>query len=89
MFRALSNIVTQRSDVYLAWFVLRGYSPDVIEQIQVDGSGSLAVEKAMNKPEFRAAYETRWLAVLDRSNVRTPLDRPEVLMLVELPSTSP
>jgi hypothetical protein len=89
MFRALSNIVTQRSDVYIAWFVLRGYSPDVIEQIPTDGNSSVDIENAMNLPEFRPAYETRWLAVLDRSNVRTPLDRPELLMLVELPNTSP
>ena len=47
------------------------------------------IEDAMNRPEFRPAYESRWLAVLDRSNVRQPDDRPEVLLLVELPKTSP
>ncbi|MBL0927176.1 MAG: hypothetical protein IBJ11_05925 [Phycisphaerales bacterium] len=79
VFRAISNIVSTRSDVFIAWFVLRGYDPEVIEGI----SGAAA--SAMNSPDFRPAYESRWLVVFDRSNIRRPTDRPRVLLQVEIP----
>lgn len=90
LFRAIANIVSTRSDVFMATFVLRGYDPDVIESIEIPGgSGSGGALQAMNDPLFRPAYESRWLVVFDRSNVRQPTDRPRVLLRMELPSAVP
>lgn len=94
LYRAVSNIVSSRSDVFVAWFVLRGYDPEQIEKIQVQGGNNPSdaqVRLAMNNAEtpFRPRYESRWLVVFDRSNVRKPTDRPRVLLKVELPSAVP
>ncbi|MFG0293989.1 MAG: hypothetical protein ACF8MJ_12665 [Phycisphaerales bacterium JB050] len=90
LFRSIANIVSTRSDVFMATFVLRGYDPDVIESIEVPGgTGGAAAIQAMNDPQFRPAYESRWLVVFDRSNVRQPTDRPRILLRMELPSAVP
>lgn len=89
LFRAVANIVSTRSDVFMATFVLRGYDPDIIESIEVPGNGEAAALQAMNDPLFRPAYESRWLVVFDRSNVRQPTDRPRLLLRMELPSAVP
>jgi len=91
VFRAVSNIATTRSDVFIAWFVLRGYDPEQIEQFRINGTTTADALIAMDDPKsnFRPAYESRWLAVLDRSNVTRPTDRPKIVMLVELPSATP
>lgn len=86
LFRAVANIVSTRSDVFMATFVIRGYDPDVIESIEIPGGNAI---DAMNDPAFRPAYESRWLVVFDRSNVRSPSDRPRVLLRMELPSAVP
>jgi hypothetical protein len=92
-FRALGNIVSSRSDVFVAWFVLRGYDPEAIERIEISGSNPSEAQaiNAMDDPanDFKPAYESRWLVVFDRSNVKTPTDRPRVLLQVELPSARP
>ncbi|MEM8834665.1 MAG: hypothetical protein AAGD00_02480 [Planctomycetota bacterium] len=82
IFRAISNVVSTRSDVYLAWFVLRGYDPRDVESVNLSGTGTA---DAMQDPFFEPAYESRWLVLYDRSNVRKPTDRPRVLMQVEVP----
>ncbi len=89
LFRSIANIVSTRSDVFMATFVLRGYDPDVIESIEVAGNNEAAAIQAMNDPLFRPAYESRWLVVFDRSNVRQPTDRPRILLRMELPSAVP
>lgn len=96
LFRAVSNIATTRSDIFTAWFVVRGYAPADIEAVRVDqGSGDSALSTyfngggAENRPALRPAFEQRWLAVFDRSNVRSPTDRPKVLLLTELPIDRP
>ncbi len=89
LYRAVSNIVTTRSDVFLAWFVIRGYEPAVIERIPINGSSVQERLNAMDDETFRPAYESRWLVVFDRSNVRRPTDRPNVLLQVELPRATP
>ena len=90
IFRSLANIVSTRSDVYLAWFVLRGYDPEVIESIKVASANNVNdANAAMDSADFRPAYESRWLVLLDRSNVKKPTDRPRILMKVELPSAKP
>lgn len=91
--RSIANIVTTRSDVYAAWFVLRGYDPDVIESINVTTPGGpvdlATARNAMNNPKFQPTVDTRWLVLFDRSNVKSPTDRPKVLLKVELPSNRP
>jgi len=85
-FRALANIVAARSDVFIVTYVLRGYDPDSIEQINVTSGSAL---DAMEDELFQPAYETRRLLILDRSEVNSPLDRPRIVFETELPSTSP
>jgi hypothetical protein len=89
LYRAVSNIVTTRSDVFLAWFVIRGYEPAVIERIPITGDTVQDRLRAMDDETLRPAYESRWLVVFDRSNVRRPTDRPNVLLQVELPRSTP
>ncbi len=99
IYRAISNIVSTRSDVYIAWFILRGYDPDIIEGITVDGGNSPTLQQAqdaMNGTSGAAdafpltpTYESRWLVVYDRSNCVKPSDRPRILMQVELPPAKP
>ena len=89
LFRSISNIVSTRSDVFIAWFVVRGYDPDIIENIEVAGTSARDALTAFVDERFRPTYESRWLVVLDRSNVRQPTDRPEVVLRVELPIAKP
>jgi len=92
LYRAVSNIVSSRSDVYGAWFILRGYDPKQIEAIpfEIDTMPKeQALEKAMDDPRFAPAYESRWFVVFDRSNVRKPTDRPKVILKAQLPSSRP
>jgi hypothetical protein len=93
LYRAVSNIVSSRSDVYGAWFILRGYDPKLIEATVVDSAlapDDLA-RTAMDNPDtpFLPAYESRWFVIFDRSNCRTPTDRPRVLLKAQLPSSRP
>jgi hypothetical protein len=91
IYRAVSNIVTARSDVYLAWFILRGYDPQTIERISFDATSITPaadpnnptadeVNRAMDEPSnnFAPTYESRWLVVLDRSQTESgaPLTQP-------------
>ncbi|HBS29392.1 MAG TPA: hypothetical protein DEB06_08075 [Phycisphaerales bacterium] len=92
IYRAVSNIVTTRSDVFLAWFEIRAYDPQQIEQIVMPTGASPDKRLDLMDDErfrFGPVYRSRWLAVFDRSNVRRPTDRPKVLMLVEVPRTTP
>lgn len=99
IYRAISNIVTTRSDVFIAWFILRGYDPDIIESSPVAGGNRpnlTQARDAMNgtvgTPDsfpLRPTYESRWLVVYDRSNCVKPTDRPKILMQVELPPAKP
>jgi len=99
IYRAISNIASTRSDVFIAWFVLRGYDPDLIDTIAVPGGNNPNLEDAQNAmngltgtPDsfpLRPTYESRWLVVYDRSNCVKPTDRPRILMQVELPPAKP
>ncbi len=86
IFRAMSNIVSTRSDVFTAWFVIRGYDPERIETTRLNQFGGNE-EVAFNS--IRPTFEQRWLVVFDRSNVSRPADRPHVLLLVQLPTDEP
>ncbi|MBX3353094.1 MAG: hypothetical protein KF684_09165 [Phycisphaeraceae bacterium] len=84
IFRAVSNIATTRSDVFSAYFVVRGYAPGDIESIEVVPNPSdFQINTYLEA--LRPAYEARYLAVFDRSTVRVPTDRPRVLLFVRLP----
>jgi len=86
--RAISAVTSTRSDVFITWFVIRGYSPAAIEAIPVPAAAD-EDEKAELLNQLEPAHESRWLVVLDRSNVRKPTDRPEIILLTQLPPTSP
>lgn len=100
LFRAVSNIVSTRSDIFTAWFIIRAYDPKDIEAITIPSGMTQADEIAalMNpgnphglanvsedNPGLLPTFERRVLVIFDRSNVRRPNDRPRVLMQVELP----
>jgi hypothetical protein len=89
LYRAVSNIVSSRSDVYGAWFILRGYDPKMIEAIKVDDPGNVNAIMDLSENNFLPAYESRWFVIFDRSNCRTPTDRPRVLLKAQLPSSRP
>ena len=89
LFRAVSNIVSSRSDVFGAWFILRGYDPKTIEAIKVDDPNDPDSEMDDSENNFLPAYESRWFVVFDRSNCLTPTDRPRVLLKAQLPSSRP
>jgi len=80
--RGLSNNVTVRSDVYVAYISVVGITVSDIEQAKEDanrfGTGDLE--------ELRPTMDQRYMVVFDRSNVKKPSDRPRVLFAArELP----
>lgn len=87
IYRALANTVSTRSDVYAAWFVIRGYDPRAIQSVEVTrGTTAQAVAaKTELLRKLHPTHESRWLAIFDRSNVREAADRPKLLLLTELP----
>ncbi len=88
VFRAMANSVSTRSDVYTAWFIVRGYNPSHISAIRFPPDASTLDDEviAFMLNQLKPAHESRWLAVFDRSNVRLPTDRPKVLLLAPLPT---
>lgn len=85
LYRAVSNIVTARSDVYSAYFTVRGYAPGDIEAVDAIDTNPSDIQIESYLERLQPRFEARYLAVYDRSNVRTPVDRPRVLMFVRLP----
>ncbi len=99
LYRALANIVSTRSDIFTAWYILRAYDPLDIESITIDTSIANTDEKIVdlmnpgspftpNPGDHRGlvpTFERRILVIFDRSNVRNPTDRPRILLQVELP----
>jgi hypothetical protein len=84
IYRAVSNIVTARSDVFTAYFKVRGYAPRDIEAVTVVANPD---DEQIGEylQELQPRFEARFLAVYDRTTVRTPLNRPKVLLFVRLP----
>lgn len=100
LYRAISNIATARSDVFIAWFVIRGYDAQAVEQIPLGATGPISENQAIAVMDsadsnFRPVHESRWLVVFDRSQTESgapltkPTERPRVLMKVQLPSAKP
>jgi len=91
--RSALDIASTRSDVFTAWFILRAYDPEQIEAIPTDGvapaNRPMLLDEGMvdivESPGLEPVYESRWLCVFDRSEVSSPVDRPRILLFVELP----
>lgn len=78
--RAISNVISLRSDVYCAYIKVIGFTPaDVNEAIQKELDGTVDDALAALKPTM----EQRYVVVFDRSNVKQPGDRPRLLFAVQ------
>ncbi|MBY0111864.1 MAG: hypothetical protein K2Y21_03510 [Phycisphaerales bacterium] len=69
---ALGGSVSVRSDLYAAWFVVRGYQRSDVEGLADDQPMVPSIER-------------RFLMIIDRSNVTKPGQKPRVVAMVELP----
>ena len=86
VFRGMANAASVRSDVFTAWYIIRAYDPRAIAAIPLPTNRAPnANELASAMEQLTPVHESRWLVVYDRSNVRSPTDRPRVVMKVELP----
>ncbi|MEL6329439.1 MAG: hypothetical protein AAFR38_07235 [Planctomycetota bacterium] len=61
-----------RSDLYAAWFVLRGYARDDVEGLS-------------RSDPMTPTYQKRFLMIIDRSNVVSEGDRPRIVAFREVP----
>lgn len=78
--RAISNVVSLRSDVFIAYIKVIGVTPaDVDEAKEKEADG--IVNKALDA--LQPTLEQRYVAVFDRSNVESPTDRPRLLFAVQ------
>ena len=68
---AVSNVATVRSDVFIVYFIIQGYTQQDV-QVQ-DGEPMIP------------SLKKRFVMVVDRSNVLNKGDKPRVLMLREVP----
>lgn len=69
---ALLNTIDVRSDYFAAWFVIRGYRPADVENLD------------QSEPMV-PGYQRRYLMILDRSNVVREGDRPRIVAYREVP----
>lgn len=69
---ALAGSVTVRSDMYAAWFVIRGYARSDVADLADDQPMVPSIER-------------RFLMLIDRSNVTRPGQKPRIVAMVELP----
>lgn len=82
LIRAIRNVVSTRSDVFIAYFTIVGFTPDDIRR--ADDASNSTVGKLT---ALRASMEQRYVVVFDRSSVSSPTDRPRVLFAAqEVPS---
>ncbi len=82
LIRAIRNSVSTRSDVFIAYITLVGFTPDDIQR--ADAPGGSTVQKLTR---LQASMEQRYVVVFDRSSVKSPSDRPRVLFAAqEVPS---
>lgn len=69
---ALANTTSVRSDVFTAHFLIHGYTRADVENLEYD------------QPMI-PSFAKRFVMVVDRSNVASPGEKPEVLLLKEVP----
>lgn len=82
LIRAIRNCVSMRSDVFVAYITLVGFTPDDITRAEEPG-GTVAQKLT----RLQATMEQRYVVVFDRSGVKGPSDRPRVLFAAqEVPS---
>ncbi|MCC6908806.1 MAG: hypothetical protein IT430_12755 [Phycisphaerales bacterium] len=82
LIRAIRNCVSTRSDVFIAYITLVGFTPGDIQR--ADAPGGSTVQKLTR---LQASMEQRYVVVFDRSSVKSPSDRPRVLFAAqEVPS---
>ncbi len=74
LFSGLSNLITTRSDVFTVYFRVRSVRQDPVTG-KWDGT----------RPEM-IVDDSRYVMIVDRSNVNTPGDRPKVLAVRKLPN---
>ncbi len=78
--RNISNVISLRSDVYIAYIKVIGVTPaDVSDAIQKKDDGMYTSELAALQPSL----EQRYVVIFDRSNVNHPSDRPRVLFAAQ------
>ena len=70
---ALADTVSTRSDLYIAWFVVHGYS-----------EGDCQLDPRSNTP-LVPSIARRYLMIVDRSNVIRRGDKPKILHFQEVP----
>ena len=82
LIRAIRSSVSTRSDVFVAYITLVGFTPDDINR--AEEPGGTVVQKLTR---LSATMEQRYVVVFDRSGVKSPSDRPRVLFAAqEVPS---
>ncbi len=69
MFSGISNLITTRGDVFTVWFRVRAVKQDSVTGVW-DGTRQDLI-----------ADDSRYVMILDRSNVKKPGDKPRVLAL--------
>lgn len=74
---SMLNAASVRSDVFAAWFIVRGYQKSDVERS--DGT------KIPDAEPVVPTIERRFLMIMDRSNVKTRGDLPKVLLFKEVP----
>ena len=72
LFSGISNLITTRSDLFLVYFNVRGFK----ETRYPDGTIGW---DATNKDAI--VDESRWVMIVDRSEVESPSDEPRILLL--------
>ncbi|GEM_PF-4502138 len=78
LIRAIRNSVSTRSDVFVAYMTLVGFTPDDIQRAQEPGG---SVTQKLTR--LQASMEQRYVVVFDRSGVKSPSDRPRVLFAAQ------
>ncbi|NQY92414.1 MAG: hypothetical protein HRT46_12280 [Deltaproteobacteria bacterium] len=73
LFGGISNLVTTRSDVFTVYFKIRSFRQN-----------SVGIWDATDREYI--VDESRYVMLVDRSEVNTPLDRPKILYLEKLPN---
>jgi len=66
------NTVSTRSDYFIAWFVVHGYQQSDLDNLAVDDVLTPSIAR-------------RFVMVVDRSNVVKLGDKPNVLLMKEVP----
>lgn len=81
---ALLNTVSTSSDIYCAYFLVRGYTEADTQGLETYTGNTTPTEDRYTRP-MMPSVERRYMMVVDRSNCLRAGDKPKVLMFEELP----